>query len=72
MASSCMWVGQAVALKRPRHPSLAAIHSDNLGEALAKFARYKRLVCGEQVSVETSKGEARIRLRRCTSTTRCR
>jgi hypothetical protein len=41
--------------------SLAAIHSDNLGDALAKFARYKRLVCGEQVSVETSKGEARIR-----------
>ena len=40
--------------------SLAAIHSDNLGDALAKFARYKRVVCGEQVSVETSKGEARI------------
>jgi len=41
--------------------SLAAIHSDNLGDALAKFARYKRLVCGEQVSVETSDGEARVR-----------
>ena len=41
--------------------SLAAIHSDNLGEALAKFARYKRVVCGEQVSLETSQGEARIR-----------
>jgi AraC-like DNA-binding protein len=41
--------------------SLAAIHSDNLGDALAKFARYKRLVCGEQVSVETAQGEARIR-----------
>ena len=41
--------------------SLAAIHSDTLGDALAKFARYKRVVCGEQVSVETSKGEARIR-----------
>src|SRR5262249_8495999 len=41
--------------------SLAAIHSDDLGEALAKFARYKRVVCGEQVSVETSEGEARIR-----------
>jgi Arabinose-binding domain of AraC transcription regulator, N-term len=36
--------------------SLAAIHSDNLGDALAKFARYKRVVCGEEVSVETSKG----------------
>ncbi|HEY2163554.1 MAG TPA: AraC family transcriptional regulator, partial [Gemmatimonadaceae bacterium] len=41
--------------------SLAAIHSDNLGDALAKFARYKRVVCGEQVSVETSNGETRIR-----------
>jgi AraC-like DNA-binding protein len=42
--------------------SLAAVHSDNLGDALAKFARYKRLVCGEQISIETSKKrEARIR-----------
>jgi AraC-like DNA-binding protein len=41
--------------------SLAAIHSDNLGDALAKFARYKRVVCGEEVSVDTSQGEARIR-----------
>src|SRR5262245_22959419 len=41
--------------------SLAAIHSDNLGDAFAKFARYKRVVCSEQVSVATSKGEARIR-----------
>jgi AraC-like DNA-binding protein len=41
--------------------SLAAIHSDDLGDALAKFARYKRVVCGEQVSVETSPGEARVR-----------
>lgn len=41
--------------------SLAAIHSDTLGDALGKFARYKRVVCGEQVSVETGQGEARIR-----------
>ncbi|MDC0708697.1 AraC family transcriptional regulator [Stigmatella sp. ncwal1] len=41
--------------------SLAALHSPNLGDALKKFARYKFLVCGEQVSVETSEGEARIR-----------
>jgi AraC-like DNA-binding protein len=41
--------------------SLAAIHSENLGDALAKFARYKRVVCGEQISVARSKGEARIR-----------
>lgn len=41
--------------------SLAAIHSDNLGEALAKFARYKRVVCGESVSLSTAKSEACIR-----------
>jgi AraC-like DNA-binding protein len=41
--------------------SLAALHSDTLGDALAKFARYKRVVCGEQVSVETAGSEARIR-----------
>lgn len=41
--------------------SLAAIHSDNLGDALSKFARYKRVVCGEGLSVETANGEARIR-----------
>jgi AraC-like DNA-binding protein len=41
--------------------SLAALHSANLGEGLQKFARYKRLVCGEHVSVETSSKEARIR-----------
>src|SRR5258706_8099228 len=40
---------------------MTALHSPNLGEALTKFARYKRLVCGEQVSVVTSKNEARIR-----------
>jgi AraC-like DNA-binding protein len=41
--------------------SIAAIHSDDLGDALAKFARYKRVVCGETISVDTFKGEARIR-----------
>jgi AraC-like DNA-binding protein len=41
--------------------SLAAIHADNLGDALSKFARYKRVVCGEEVSVETANGEAGIR-----------
>jgi AraC-like DNA-binding protein len=40
--------------------SLAAIHSDNLDDALAKFGRYKRLVCGEQISLETAEAEARI------------
>jgi AraC-like DNA-binding protein len=43
--------------------SLAALYSDTLGDALAKFARYKRVVCGEQVDVEVVAGEARIRFR---------
>jgi AraC-like DNA-binding protein len=43
--------------------SLAAIHSENLEDALTKFARYKRLVCGEQVSFEAGEGEARIHFR---------
>jgi AraC-like DNA-binding protein len=41
--------------------SLAALHSPTLGEALQRFARYKLLVCGERVDVETGQGEARIR-----------
>jgi AraC-like DNA-binding protein len=41
--------------------SLAAIHSENLGDALRKFARYKRVVCGEEVSLATSDGEALVR-----------
>jgi AraC-like DNA-binding protein len=41
--------------------ALAAIHSDDLGDAFAKFARYKRVVCGEEVSIETSQGEASVR-----------
>jgi AraC-like DNA-binding protein len=40
--------------------SLAALHSPNLGEGLKKFARYKRVVCAEQVGIETADGEARI------------
>lgn len=40
--------------------SLAALHAPNLGEALAKFARYKRVVCGEQVTVDIDDGEARV------------
>ena len=41
--------------------SLAALHSPNLGEALKKFARYKRLVCPEEVEIAVGNGEARIR-----------
>lgn len=41
--------------------SMAALHSPTLEDALAKFARYKRLVCAEAVDVTRAKGEARIR-----------
>lgn len=41
--------------------SMAALHSPTLGDALDKFARYKRLVCPEEVVVETKRREARIR-----------
>jgi len=41
--------------------SLAALHAPNLGEALKKFARYKRLVCPEEIEIAIVNGEARIR-----------
>jgi len=48
----------------PQHQSvatLAALHSPTLGEGLAKLARYKRLVCPEEITIERGKGEARVR-----------
>jgi AraC-like DNA-binding protein len=41
--------------------SMAALHSANLGEGLEKLARYKRLVCPEQISIDVVRGEARLR-----------
>jgi AraC-like DNA-binding protein len=41
--------------------SSAALHSATLGDALLKLARYKRLVCPEQVAIETHEDEARVR-----------
>jgi AraC-like DNA-binding protein len=41
--------------------SLAALHSPTLGEGLERLARYKRIVCGEQVLIERAEGEACIR-----------
>lgn len=41
--------------------SMAALCSANLGEALERIARYKRLVCPEEVRVNIAKGEARVR-----------
>jgi len=41
--------------------SMAALHSPNLGEALKRLARYKRLVCPEQITIDVVRGEARLR-----------
>jgi AraC-like DNA-binding protein len=41
--------------------SMAALHAPNLGEALKKLARYKRVVCPEEVVNDVSHGEARVR-----------
>ncbi len=41
--------------------SLAAMHSETLGEGLRKLARYKRLVCPEKISIDVGDGEARLR-----------
>jgi AraC-like DNA-binding protein len=41
--------------------SLAALHSPTLGDALKKLARYKRLVCPEQITIAVVRGEARVR-----------
>jgi len=43
--------------------SMAAIHSRNLGEALDKLERYKRVSCGPHLWVESGRGVARIGVR---------
>jgi AraC-like DNA-binding protein len=48
----------------PQHQNvatLAALHSATLGEAFHKLARYKRLVCPEQITILVTRGEARLR-----------
>jgi AraC-like DNA-binding protein len=41
--------------------STAALHSWSLGEALEKLARYKRLTCPKDLTIELAGGEARLR-----------
>ena len=48
----------------PHHQTiatLAALHSPTLGEGFAKLARYKRLVCPEEITIDVRRGEARLR-----------
>ncbi|MCP3102036.1 AraC family transcriptional regulator [Myxococcus sp. K15C18031901] len=40
--------------------TMAATHSPNLGEALQKLARYKRITCPEEVSIDVTRDEARL------------
>lgn len=43
--------------------SVAALHSAHLGEALAKLARYKRLLCPEEILLTVADGEAALSCR---------
>src|ERR1700712_2640310 len=43
--------------------SLAALHSANFGEALAKLGRYKRLSCPEEVVLTVQRDEAAVTFR---------
>ena len=43
--------------------SLSALHSANLGEALRKLARYKRLICPEDIRVDMHAGQAAVSFR---------
>ncbi len=53
-------LGSETAPHRLSVASLAALHSPNLGEALQKVARYKRLCSAEEVQIAVSDGEARL------------
>ena len=54
-------MGSEVAPHQQHVASMASLHSPNLGEALKRMARYKRLVCPEQITIEVVRGEARLR-----------
>ena len=49
------------ASSQPSVGSIAALHSATFGDALAKLARYKRLVCPEEITIEVRRDEARVR-----------
>ena len=54
-------IGETSLLSRAHIASNAALHARNLGEALARYARYKRLSCPEEISIDVVRGEARVR-----------
>lgn len=47
--------------------SIAAMHAPTFGEALQKLARYKRLVCPEEVQIDTTLREVGVSFRWCLS-----
>ncbi len=57
--------GLQLPLRAPSHQfdvaSTAALMSENLGEALARLARYKRLTCPEDIEVGVEDEEVRVR-----------
>jgi AraC-like DNA-binding protein len=54
-------IGSEASLHATNVARMAMLHSANLGEALTRLARYKRLVCPEHITVDIAGGEARIR-----------
>ena len=54
-------MGSETAPHQQHVASMASLHSPNLGEALKRLARYKRLVCPEQITIDVVRGEARLR-----------
>jgi AraC-like DNA-binding protein len=54
-------LGHAALTDEENVASLAALHSNTLGEGLERLARYKRLVCPEKVWLDIAQGEARLR-----------
>jgi len=54
-------LGHAALTDEENVGSLAALHSNTLGEGLERLARYKRLVCPEKVWLDIAQGEARLR-----------
>jgi AraC-like DNA-binding protein len=64
-ASDAPDLGLRIGSETPSHQqhvaSMAALHSPNFGEALKRLARYKRLVCPEEITVTVVRGEARVR-----------
>ena len=63
MTSGAMTSGAATSHEQLDIASASALHSANLGEALKKLARYKRLTCPEDIAVDIRSGEAAVTFR---------